>query len=85
MQLAVSFDRDGNITLMFEPSKLQGNEGTIGYQPAPRENHHVLDLPKQLEGKQLPELARILRVNTRGATPTLEVKPVGAKKRSTAK
>jgi hypothetical protein len=74
MQVAVSFDKSGNITVMFDPSKLKGEKCTIGYEPAPGENHHVLDLPKQLEGKPFTELAAALRVNTSGAAPKLEAK-----------
>ena len=73
MQVAVSFTKEGEITLMFDPAKLNGGNASMGYQPAPGENHHVLDLPKQLEGKRFTELATLLRVNTQEAAPKLEV------------
>jgi hypothetical protein len=74
MQLAVSFDKEGQITLMFNPAKLRGKKFVIGYSPAPNENHHILDVPQHLEGKNVRELAQLLRVNTLGATPKLEAK-----------
>jgi hypothetical protein len=74
MQLAVSFDKKGEITLMFDPSKMKGEKVTIGYEPAQGENHHVLDVPKGHEGKPLAELARVLRVNTSGHAPKLEAR-----------
>jgi hypothetical protein len=74
MQLAVSYDKNGRIMLMFDPSKLNNGKGKIGYQPAQGENHHLLDVPKGLEGKPIKELATLLRVNTKGAAPALEVR-----------
>lgn len=74
MQVAVSFDKDGHITVMFDPSKLGNEKFTISYEPAPGENHQIFDLPKHLEGKPFTELADVLRVNTSGATPKLEAK-----------
>ena len=72
MQLAVSYDKDGEITLMFQPSNLKTGEYTIGYEPAPGENHRIMDVPKKFEGKPLTELAHALRVNKKGAVPKLE-------------
>ncbi len=74
MRLAVSFDKDGNITLMFDPSKLRGEKWTVGYEPAPGERHYTLELPRELEGKPFTELAQLLRVNTSGEVPKLEAK-----------
>ncbi|HTQ29681.1 MAG TPA: hypothetical protein VMI53_00585 [Opitutaceae bacterium] len=74
MQLAVSYDNHGRITLMFDPSKLKNDKGTFGYQPAAGENHQLLDVPPGLEGKSLPELASMLQVNTAGAAPILKAK-----------
>jgi hypothetical protein len=74
MKVAVSYNKEGEITLMFDPSKLNGGNASIGYEPAPGENHRVLDLPQPLEGKRFTELAPLLRVNTKEPTPKLEVK-----------
>lgn len=74
MKVAVSYNSQGEITLMFDPLKLNGGNASIGYEPAPGENHRVMDLPQQLEGNRFTELAPLLRVNTRETTPRLEVK-----------
>jgi hypothetical protein len=74
MQLAVSFDKDGKIWMMFNPAQMRIGKAEIGYTPAPGENHQVLDVPKELEGKSVDELAKVLTVNVRGAKPALEVK-----------
>jgi len=74
MKLAVSHNKAGEITLMFDPSKLQGSDYTIGYEPAAGENHHQLEVPKGYEGKPVTELAHLLHVTTHGGAPKLEVK-----------
>jgi hypothetical protein len=74
MQVAVSYDKNGEITLMFDPSKFKSEKLTIGYQPAKGENHHVLEVPKHLESKSLHEIATALRVNTKEAAPKLEAR-----------
>jgi hypothetical protein len=74
MKLAVSHNKAGEITLMFDPSKLQGAEYSVGYEPAPGEDHHHLEVPKGYEGKPVTELAHLLRVNTHGGAPKLEAK-----------
>lgn len=74
MKVAVSYDKAGEITLMFDPSKMQGNKCTIGYAPAAGENHQELDLPKQFEGKPLTEVAPHLHVQVTGGTPKLAAK-----------
>ena len=73
MQLAVSYDKSGNITTMFDPQVLHGQGMTAEYVPAAGENHRLLDLPKQFEGKPVTELGPMLRVNTSGA-PKLEAR-----------
>jgi hypothetical protein len=74
MQLAVSFDKDGKILMMFNPAELRTGKGKIGYAPTAGENHQVLDVPKELEGKSIEELAKVLTVNVRGTKPALEAK-----------
>lgn len=75
MQLAVSYDKHGNITTLFDPSTLRGETVTSEYVPAAGENHHLIELPKQFEGKSVMELGPKLRVSTSGAKPVLEAKP----------
>lgn len=72
MQLAVTYDKTGQITLMFDPSKFNTDKFTIGYQPAAGENHRVLDVPAGFEGKSVQVLATALHVNVKAAAPTLE-------------
>src|SRR5437764_1162474 len=74
MQVAVSYDKNGQITLMFDPAKFTSDQVTIGYQPAKGENHHVLDLPKAFESKSIHEIANTLQVNVKGSAPKLEVR-----------
>jgi hypothetical protein len=74
MKLAVSHDAHGNVTTLFDPAKLHGDKGFLTYVPAKGEKHHVLDLPKELEGKPFEELPKLLRVNAAGAHPRLEAK-----------
>jgi hypothetical protein len=74
MQLAVSFDKGGKILVMFNPAQMRTGKGEIGYSPAPGENHHMLDVPKELEGKSIEELAKVLTVNVRATKPAFEVK-----------
>jgi hypothetical protein len=74
MQLAVSFDNNGKILMMFNPAQMRIGKGEIGYSPAPGENHQVLDVPRELEGKSIEELAKVLTVNVRGTQPALEAK-----------
>jgi len=71
MQVAVSYDKNGHITLMFDPAKMTGDKLTIGYQPAKGENHHVLEVPHTHASKPIQELATTLQVNTKGGAPTL--------------
>lgn len=73
MRLAVSYDNEGNILTMFDPDKLRGEKGFLTYVPAKGEKHHILDVPKELEGKPFMELPKLLRVNANGnAHPRLE-------------
>jgi len=74
MKLAVSHDEHGNITTLFDPEKLQSDKGTLKYVPAKGEKHHVLDVPKEFEGKPFEELPQLLRVNASGAHPRFERK-----------
>lgn len=74
MKLAVSHDAKGNIIALFDPEKLRGEKVSLTYVPAKGENHHVLDLPKEMEGKPFMELPKLLHVNTSGAHPRLERK-----------
>jgi len=72
MQVAVSYNKDGDITLMFQPATLKTGKYVVGYEPAHGENHRIMDVPKQFEGKPVMELSRLLRVNNKGAAPKLE-------------
>jgi hypothetical protein len=74
MQVAVSYNKKGEITLMFQPSTLTTGKYIIGYEPARGEQHHVMDVPKPFEGKPLTELAGALRVNNKGKVPKLEAR-----------
>ena len=74
MQVAVSYNNEGQITLMFDPAKMRNGKFVMGYKPAEGENHQLLDVPKGLEGKSLGDLGSLLRVNTRGGAPKLETK-----------
>lgn len=74
MQLAVSYDKTGQITLMFDPSKLVSDKFTVTYQPAQGENHRVLDVPAKLQGKSIEDLAGSLHVNVNGKAPALEAR-----------
>jgi hypothetical protein len=75
MKLAVSHDDHGNIITMFDPEKLKGEHGSLTYVPAKGEKHHVLDVPKEFEGKKLEELPKLLHVKTSGSHPELIRKP----------
>ena len=72
MKVAVSYAEDGTILTMFEPEKLQGNNGFLTYVPANGERHHVIDVPKEYERTPFMDLPQLLRVNARGGRPTLE-------------
>jgi hypothetical protein len=74
MKLAVSHDGKGNIVTLFDPQKLHGDKGFLTYVPAKGEKHHVLDVPKQFEGKAFEELPKLLRVSADGGNPRLEPK-----------
>ena len=74
MKLAVSHDEQGKITALFDPEKLHGDKVSLKYVPARGENHHVLDVPKEFEGKPFEELPTLLRVNAKGSQPRLEAK-----------
>jgi hypothetical protein len=74
MKLAVSYNEHGEITVMFNPSKMGSGDWTVGYEPAPGEKHHVLDLPNKFEGTPLQEIVSKLRVHTKEGTPRLEEK-----------
>jgi hypothetical protein len=74
MKLAISYAKDGTITTMFDPEKLKGATTTLTYVPGEGENHQILDLPPQFEGKPFTQLADLLRVNVRAGTPKLEAK-----------
>jgi hypothetical protein len=71
MQLAVSYTKTGEITLMLELPDPKTAKIVVGYEPAKGENHRIMDVPKQFEGRPVTELARALRVNTKGAVPKL--------------
>jgi hypothetical protein len=72
MKLAVSYDAEGTILTMFDPEKLRGENVTLQYVPAKGEKHIILDLPKEMEGQPFMELHKLVRVNAKAATPTLE-------------
>jgi hypothetical protein len=66
MQVAVSYDANGKIFTLFEPSTLKTDKGFFTYVPAKGEKHEVLDVPGGLEGKSVFELASLLHVNITG-------------------
>lgn len=72
MKLAVSYDAEGKILTLFDPEKMRGDKGSFTYVPAKGERHHLLDVPKELEGKPITELPQALRVNASGAHPRFE-------------
>jgi hypothetical protein len=74
MKLAVSYDAQGNIITLFDPEKLHSDKGSLRYVPAKGEKHHLLEVPKQFEGKPFGELPKLLRVNASGAHPHFEAK-----------
>jgi hypothetical protein len=74
MKLAVSYDEQGDILVLFDPEKLQGNKVTLKYAPAKGEKHVVLEVPKELEGRPFLDLPTLLRVNASGSQPRLELK-----------
>jgi hypothetical protein len=75
MKLAVSYDEQGNIVTLFDPEKLNTDEASTRYVPAPGEKHHVIELPKEHEGRSFEDLPGILRVNASGAHPRFEQRP----------
>jgi hypothetical protein len=74
MKVAVSYDEKGEVTLMFHPASMQHAEYTVGYEPAPGEMHQVFDVPTNLEGKPVSELARSVRVNVSNGIAKLEAR-----------
>lgn len=74
MQVAVSYDKSGQITLMFDPTHMRQGKYSISYEPAAGENHRVLEVPQQFHGKPLSEFGHLLRVNTGGANHRLEAR-----------
>jgi hypothetical protein len=72
MKLAVSYDDLGNIVTLFDPEKLRSDEGSLRYVPAPGEKHHVLEVPKEFEGRPFEDLPSLLRVNASGEHPRFE-------------
>ena len=74
MQVAVSYDNTGAIKLLFDPAQMRKAKLDIGYEPAPGENHRLLDIPQQFQGKPLNEFAHSLHVHTSGGQPRLEVR-----------
>ena len=72
MKVAVSYDAEGTILTMFDPSKLRSEKFTLQYVPAQGERHNVIDLPKELESEAFHELPKLLRVNAKGASPRFE-------------
>jgi hypothetical protein len=74
MKLAVSFDNEGKIIGMFDPESGRGDFGTLRYRPTEDENHYILEVPGDLTAKPIGELSELLRVNTSGASPRLELR-----------
>jgi hypothetical protein len=72
MKLAVSHDDQGNITTLFDPDKLRGEKVTLQYMPAKGEKHHVLEVPREHEGKPITDLPKLLRVAANGGKPRFE-------------
>jgi len=72
MNVAVSYDEEGNILTLFDPEALSTDAGFFTYVPAPGEEHRVLDLPAELEATPILELPNLLRVNRWGQLPRLE-------------
>jgi hypothetical protein len=72
VKLAVSYDELGNIITLFDPEKLRSDEGSLRYVPAQGENHHILEVPEQFEGRPFEDLPNLLRVDVSGEHPRFE-------------
>jgi len=72
MKVAVSYDEQGAILTLFDPEALFTDRGFLTYVPAEGEQHRVLELPEELEGRPLLELPHVLRVDASGTHPRLE-------------
>jgi len=75
MELAVSYDNNGNVLTLFNPATIGNQHGTLRYVPAPGEKHEVIDLPAQFEAEPFESLPQLLRINAAGARPIFERKP----------
>ncbi|HXX18928.1 MAG TPA: hypothetical protein VEJ46_05965 [Candidatus Acidoferrum sp.] len=78
MNVAVSYDEEGNILTLFDPEALSTDAGFFTYIPAIGEQHCLFDLPGGLEGTPFTELPYLLHVNISGQRPRLERKAAPA-------
>jgi len=81
MKLAVSYNARGETLTMFNPGAATSEYGSLQYRPAPREKHVILEVPKNLEGKSVEELSKLLRVSVSGKKPKLESKGRGSSRK----
>jgi hypothetical protein len=81
MKLAVSYNARGEILTMFDPEAAKTDVGSLQYRPAPREKHVILEVPKNLEGKSVEELSKLLRVSVSGKKAKLEAKKAGSRRK----
>ena len=51
---------------MSDPDKLRSDKGFLTYVPADGEQHDVLEVATEFEGRRFEELPKVLRVNTSG-------------------
>ena len=72
MKIAVSYDEEGNILTLFDPDALRTEAGFFTYAPSPGESHRIFDIPGEFDAARLPELPKLLRVDTTGPQPRLE-------------
>ncbi len=72
MKIGFSTDQNGVILVAYYPESLKTAVATTAYVPQPGESHYITDLPKELEGKSLGEIASSHRVNLSGAKPVFE-------------
>jgi len=75
MRIAFSADRNGVIKVAYDPDSGKTGEYTTVYVPQPGEKHYTTDLPKELEGKSLHEIASSYRVSVSGGKPVFKPSP----------
>jgi len=72
MRIAFSVDPNGAILVAYDPDAPKIDKYTTEYIPQPGEKLHIMNLPKELEGKALDEIARSYLVNVSGANPVFK-------------